>query len=292
MTRSEAIKELTAPGQPYELQEMTIRGNPCRVFVNAPPTLRELVSENRSTETFYVYEDERDSFEDMYQRAARVASVLADEYGIRKGDRVAISMRNYPEWVTAFTAITSIGGIAVALNALWSAEEMEYGLKLSGARVLFADQERLERLARCSDDLQIDVIAVRPSDPSVVSARLFDDIIEQEAQMPESDIHPDDDAIMLYTSGSTGHPKGAVSTHRNVISALLSWELDGAAAALIHQFELPDREYQIATLLGVPLFHVSGLPARFLSRSRTQRQVAALYQWATDKRAERNPGKK
>ena len=165
VTRSDAIAQLTAPGEPFELGIAELYGRECRTFKNAPPTLRELFEEARSDETFIVYENERYSFEESYQSACNIAALLVSDYGIKKGDRVAISMRNYPEWITAFMAVTSIGGIAVAMNALWLSEEMEYGLTDSGVRVLFADQERLDRLAGCSDALSVEVIAVRPSAP-------------------------------------------------------------------------------------------------------------------------------
>jgi long-chain acyl-CoA synthetase len=134
LNRAEALQQLTAPGQPFEMRVLDIRGNPCRVYVNAPNSLRELFAENRSEATFFVYEDERYSFESMYQQAATIAAKLVSDYGISQGDRVAISMRNYPEWILAFTAITSIGAIAVAMNALWGPEEMAYGLRHCGAR--------------------------------------------------------------------------------------------------------------------------------------------------------------
>ena len=139
MNRLQALEALTAPGEPYELEEVEVYGRPCRAFCNAPATLRDLYHDNRSDLPFIVYEDERLSFEDAWQQACRIGRLLIDEYGIEKGDRVAISMRNYPEWIMVFSAVTSIGGVAVAMNALWQPEEMAYGLKDSGAKVLFAD---------------------------------------------------------------------------------------------------------------------------------------------------------
>lgn len=286
MNRSEAIAQLTAPGQPYELQEVVIGGNPCRVFSNAPRSLRALVQENRSDETFFVYGKERYTFNDMYARAASVATALVNDYGISKGDRVAISMRNYPEWVICLNAITSIGAIAVAMNALWGPEDLAYGLSLVDAKVLFADQERLDRLAQCEGKVSADVIAVRPTKPPLNGIKQFDSVAAIPAEMPAADIDPDDDAIILFTSGSTGQPKGAVSTHRNVISALLSWELDAAAGALVTGITPEPRPYQVATLLGVPLFHVTGLHAVLLSSYRSQRKVVSMYKWDVEKAAE------
>lgn len=296
LTRAEAIAEVTAPGKPYELKELDIRGVPCRVFVNAPENLHALFNDNRSDKEFYVYENERYTFEDMYQSAAKLGHFLVDEFGIQKGDRVAISLRNYPEWVMAFEAVTSIGAIAMCMNALWEADELEYGLLHGGARAIVADQERLDRIAQCDklDDLKI--ISVRASNAPAGSTPIADILAGDTTAMPESDAGADDDATILYTSGSTGHPKGVVSTHRNVISALFSWELDGAVG--MHMFrarmeaegkEMPAPEpppYPPAMLLGVPLFHVAGSHAVLLQSFRSQRKVVAMYKWDAEKGAE------
>ncbi len=282
-SRSEAIAQLTAPGADFELETVELYGRPCRAFVNAPPTLRDLYADARSDETFIVYEDERYSFDEAHREAARIARLLVDSYGIEKGDRVAISLRNYPEWITSFMAVTSIGAIAVAMNALWQSDEMEYGLKDSGAKVLFADQERLDRLAGCSADLEVEVIAVRPRGdlppPGARELRSLLAGIDASAAMPDRELHPNEDALMLYTSGSTGRPKGAVSCHRNVISALLSWELDTQAALLVADEEAPELEHQISTLLAVPLFHATGSHAVFLNSFRSGRKIVSMYKW-------------
>ncbi len=289
LTRSEAIARLTAPGEPFELETVEQSGRQCRFFKNAPATLGDLFTDSRSDQTFVVYEDERYSFEEMYQRACDIASLLIEQYGIAKGDRVAISMRNYPEWIAVFMAATSIGAIAVALNALWQSEELEYGLIDSGAKVLFADQERLDRLADCSGDLAVHVIAVRPASrdlPSGVSDLSVLLSGRGPQPMPEVEVAPTDDATILYTSGSTGHPKGAVSCHRNIISALLSWELDAQAALLVSAEPAPEPEHQIATLLAVPLFHATGSHAVYLNSYRSQRKIVSMYKWDPELAAE------
>ncbi len=287
-TRAEALTQLTAAGQPYELIEVDLFGSRCRAFRNAPPTLRDLYEGNRSDATFFVYEDERYSYDDMWQAAARVATVLTERYGVVKGDRVAISMRNYPEWIMTFTAVTSIGAIAVAMNALWQPEELEYGLNDSGAKVLFADQERLDRMAAYRASLPVEVIGIRPQSPLPDGVPLLDDMMAEfpNAAMPAADIQPNDDATILYTSGSTGHPKGAVSCHRNILSALLSWELDGAAGMRVAGITPQPPAQQPATLLAVPLFHVTGLHAILLGSYRAQRRVISMYKWDVERGAE------
>ena len=279
-TRNDALALLTAPGQPFELQTLPINGRPLRVFTNAPTSLRELYLQTASDLPFLIYEDERLSFREAWQAAARIALVLAHGYGVSKGDRVAIAMRNYPEWILAFTAATSLGAIAVAMNAWWQPDEMAYGLTDSGAKVLLADQERLDRFAQCEPGITTRVIAVRPTRENPGIAVLSDlTAAVGEVPMPQVDIAPDDDATILYTSGSTGHPKGVVSTHRNVLSALLSWELDAQAAVLQSGIEPVPPATQPGTLMAVPLFHATGSHAAYLSSYRSQRKVVCMYKW-------------
>ena len=293
ITRPEAVAALTAAGMPYELIEKEVYGLKCRVFNNAPATLREMYEPARTDVEFYVYDDERYTFEEMYQQSCNIAQLLVQEYGVARGDRIAISLRNYPEWVMAFQAVTSIGAIAVCMNALWQTEEMEYGLAHSGTRVLFADQERIDRVTPIYHKLGLKVLGIRPSKPLPADIPLLQDALaaHQGAPMPYIRHDADDDATILYTSGSTGHPKGAVSSHRNIISALFSWELDGQIGNYImfdgHPPETPDApQYPPATLLGVPLFHVAGSHAVLLQSYRGQRRVVSMYKWDPEIAAE------
>ena len=280
MNRVEALARLTGEGLPYERVEIEALGRRVRAFKNAPVNLGALFEAGRSDLPFIVYEDERLTFETVWRRSQQLAAVMARDYGVEKGDRVALSLRNYPEWIIGFMAATSIGAIAVAMNALWQPHEMEYGLTDSGAKLLLADQERLDRLAALETRPSgLRVIAVRPAGPLPEGVRSYEEVIGAAAESPPvRAIAPDDDAIMLYTSGSTGHPKGAVSTHRNVLSALLSWELDAQARTLAG-FAPPADGPQPAALLGIPLFHVSGLHVSLLQSFRAQRRLVCMYKW-------------
>lgn len=290
MNRSEALALLTGPGEAYELETVELYGRSCRAFRHAPSTIRDLIDQNRSELPFIVYEDERLTFEETWQQAARIATLLRRDCGVAKGDRVAISMRNFPEWITSFTAVASLGGIAVAMNSLWQPDEMAYGLNDCGAKVLIADDERLERFARQSDtSSDLTVLGVRTNDVhGIANAHRLEDALAgiHNVEMPAADIHPNDDVTIFYTSGSTGHPKGVVSCNRNVISALMSWELDAHAAARMVGRTIQPPTEQPATLLAVPLFHVTGSHAVFLACYRQQRRLVSMYKWNVAQAAE------
>jgi long-chain acyl-CoA synthetase len=287
INRAEAIATLTASGQTYELRELDTDRGPIRVFANLPQTLPELYAANISDREFLVYQDERWTFRDVHRLITGLARVLVDEFEVRPGDRVAISMRNYPEWMVSFGAITCIGAIAVAMNSLWQTDEMEYALRDSSPKVLIADRERLEQF-RQIDDLEvagISTISVRaPGEANDLHA-LIDSF--SPATMPEVDVRPESPAVILYTSGSTGHPKGVLSNHRAVLSAPYAWELDGAQV----QLRSPKSDepvavepgesatYRPTALLGIPLFHVMGLHGGFLSSWRAQRRVICMTKW-------------
>ena len=309
VSRAEVLAEFTAPGAPYELRTVDTERGPHRIFAAAPPSLRELAESARSDAEYLVYGDERYTFDEAYRRAAAIAHVLVHDCGVIPGDRVAISMRNYPEWVLGFIAATSVGAVAVAMNSLWQADELHYGLADSGASVLLADGERVAMLAGLDAASAPTVLAVRADDEQLAGAaglqvhRLDERLMALgEVPMPPASPQPDDPATIFYTSGSTGHPKGVLSTHRNVISALMSWELDtlvGAqllaarrAAASDPTTRAPEADTspaapvpprpaprQGASLLGVPLFHVTGCHAIALASLRAQRKVVAMYRW-------------
>ncbi len=280
MTRDEAIAALTAPGQTHALADAHINGRKQRVFVNAPPSLRALFEENLSDKPFLVYEREELTFAQAWAAASRIGHVLVHECGVRHGDRVAIAMRNYPEWVLTFMAITSVGAIAVAMNAHWQSAEMAYGLIDCGAKVLFADQERLDRLAQAPAVAGLRVLGVRSSHLAA-GALALEALVAAvgDMAMPAVGIAADDLATILYTSGSTGHPKGVPSSQRNILSALLSWELDRLVGERVAGLDPVAPPEQPGTLLAVPLFHVTGLHASYLSGYRLQRRMVCMYRW-------------
>lgn len=282
MTREQAVAALTAPGAPLAIASVVANGRAVRAFTAGPQTLGELYAGTASDAPFLVFERTTLTFAETYAAASRLGAALTRTLGVRKGDRVAIAMRNYPEWVLAFMAATSIGAIAVAVNSMWQTDELEFGIKDCGAKVLFADLERLRLLARSAALADVAVVGVRLAGeisplPGTTS---YEDLIAPyaEAAMPEVAVAPDDWATMFFTSGTSGFPKGVVSTHRNVLSALLSWELDrtvGERVAGLSASAPPGG----GTLLAVPLFHVTGSHAVFLASYRAQRRLVCMTRW-------------
>ena len=280
-----AVAAVTAEGEPYEARTETIRGVDFTVFANAPRNLRDLYESglNHAEKDFYVYQDERYTYQDMWNLAARCANALQDR-GIEPGDRVGIALRNYPEWIAAFMGITSFGAVAVAVNAWWSGEELVYGIEDSGLKVLFTDVERTERLLPHLDQLAIEVVTVRHAQPGLTTWEQFTE--SADTAMPELDIAPEDNATILYTSGSTAHPKGVLSTHRAITNALLGWECGGAIAMKMNPAlaaavgrSAPQPEHPPAVILTVPLFHVTGLVVQALSSFRRGRKLVGMYKW-------------
>ena len=289
--RLDAFARITAVGEPYELVDREDIRGPVQTFVNAPTSLRQVYEDAVSDVEFVVAEDQRWTFAEFWNDAATIGHLLVHDLGVRKGDRVAISMRNYPEWMLAFTAATSVGAIAVAMNSLWNADEMAYGLTDSGAKVLFADAERLALLEVMADPIEgLQVVAVRHTGSPAADVELAGRMAEiGSVPMPEVDIAPTDSALILYTSGSTGHPKGVLSDHHNVIVALMAWEVEyGALTERPGNVVAPEEGSGLvpASLLGIPLFHVLGLHAVFLASFRGQRKLVAMYKWDASVAAE------
>ncbi len=285
----QAIADLSASGQDYEIVEQTVRGGAvCRVFKNAPGTLIDLLthSKNWGNLIYLRYRGEDYSFDQVNNQSAKLAWFLREHCAVGPRDRVAICMRNYPEWVVSFFAPMSLGAVSVALNAWWSSDELEYGLTDCGAKVLIADEERLQRIEHRLPDLGIPAIVVRTPRQSTDNITVFSDVIEQtqETELPRVDADTDDDCMMLYTSGSTGHPKGAISTHRNVIHALMSWELEGLVANKLENVTPPvePTEHQFRVLVSIPFFHVTASHVCLLAGLRAGRRLTLMHKWDVD----------
>ncbi|HEU5027738.1 MAG TPA: class I adenylate-forming enzyme family protein [Spirillospora sp.] len=295
LTIAEVRARLTAPGQLFEMDEVDIRGVRTRVWKNAPTTLRDVLelSRGHGDAPFLVYEDDRLSFAEHHRRAAAFGRLLAAEYGIAKGDRVAIAMRNYPEWSVAFFGAAVAGAVVVPLNAWWSAGELEYGLRDSGARLLIADAERAERLAGVLPGLGVPLLVARPGGEPPAGGEAFDAALARALDdgadgLPDVEIGPEDDATIFYTSGTTGRSKGALGTHRNITTnpVSLAYGLLSAgvrAGATLEQLTTPQPR---VTLLSVPFFHATGCHSVLVSSALQGGTVVLMYKWDVGKALE------
>ncbi len=284
----EAMATLTAPGGPFALTDCEIAGQSLKVFEATPPSLGALFENARSKgdEIFLVYEDERWTFARTMEQVDAMGALLVDRYGIQPGDRVAIAMRNYPEWITSFAAITSIGAIAVSMNAWWKVDELAYGLEDSGARVLICDTERLGNALVPLATTELRALVVRNEGPLPDGADHLEAVIELGAPLPDVTIDPDDDVTILYTSGTTGNPKGAVSTHRAVLSALMAFACRATASAMMKPEDTAGHPYPNCFILSVPLFHVTGCVAVMLSCFASGTRLVMMYKWSPERALE------
>ncbi len=278
---NDLIAGLVRPGSPLEMGEVELNGVTFNGFKAQPPTMREaymMMAAHGDKEAIY-YEGERYSFAETLARAGRLSHRLVDDFGVKPGDKVAIAMRNYPEYIFAYLAITAAGGVAVLLNAWWGAEELSFALKDSGAKLVIADERRTDILIPQADAMDLTLIEVRGPDRGDgrihAMAPLLDDA--GKAGFPTTPIAPDDDAHMMYTSGSTGFPKAAVHTHRACVFVLMTWVV--LALALKMSRKIGDDEVPVA-LVAVPFFHITGLMPVMLVSMTLGRKLVIMYKWS------------
>ena len=236
-----AREELTAPGSRFAVIEIEVRGAPCKVFAAAAANMRALWESTavHADKTYLVYEDERYTYANTAAQVRSLAHLLVDTHGVGSGDRVAIAMRNYPEWVVAYWATVSVGAAVVGMNAWWTPTEMEFGLLDSAPTVLIADDERLDRVLPVLDNVRANhpmhIISVRSSQTLPDNSSRWTDVVRPDqapATLPDATIDPDDDVCIFYTSGTTGFPKGAQLTHRGSVHNAMHMGFMSAAAAL------------------------------------------------------------
>jgi long-chain acyl-CoA synthetase len=275
MTLAQAHAALTAPGSPFEMTTAVVHGREIRTWKNAPPTLREVfqVGSTFGERIFVVLDDDRITYEAFTNATLALAKRLQDD-GVKKGDRVAIVMRNLPEWPVAFFAAVLVGAIATPLNAWWTGEELAYGLKDSGATLALFDMERFNRIAPLLEtlpDLKRIYITRTPLLPPSDKLARLESVVGSPREwaslspgtLPDVPLAPDDDVSIFYTSGTTGNPKGAVQSHRNAICAIFAPQFSAARAFLRRGEPLPppDPNLQRSALLSVPFFHTTGCHA-------------------------------
>jgi long-chain acyl-CoA synthetase len=290
MTFLEANTAVTGSGQIFELIDGEVRGVKMKVFKNAPAHLGQVFAGSRGhgDKTFLVYEDEIITFAQAADRIDALASLLVNTYGVKKGDRVAVAMRNFPEWVMSFAAIISVGAVNVSMNSWWTEDEMDFALEDSGATVLICDQQRFDIGAASCVKKNVKVLVVRAEKPLPAGVDKWEEVLPLGDKHPGADISPDDDATILYTSGTTGRPKGAVSTHRAIISSIMAF----SARNTIFQMsgtklkDVDGPEVPTSFILIVPLFHVTGCVPVMLSCFVAGLKLAIMYKWDPEKALE------
>ena len=290
MTWDEANRAVTAPGQMFELIDGEVRGVKMQVFKNAPPHLGLVFANarNHGDKPFLVYEGETWTFTKTMDYVDALASLLVNTYGVKKGDRVAVAMRNYPEWVMSFAAIISSGAINVSMNSWWTEDEMDFALEDSGATVLICDQQRYEIGASSCAKRGVKVLVVRSDKSLPNGVDKWEEVLPLGDPHPGADIHPDDDATILYTSGTTGRPKGAVSTHRAIVSSIMAFSARNAvlAAAGVKMKDVDGPDLPPSFILIVPLFHVTGCVPVMMSCFVVGLKLVIMYKWDAEKALE------
>jgi long-chain acyl-CoA synthetase len=282
-----AIQGVTSPDGPFPVQEQVIDGESRKVFGGLPDSLRDYFAYSavHADKEFLVDGSRRLSFGEVLRQAAGLGAILSDNYGVEKGDRVAIAMRNSPEWCISFMAVTSIGAVAVPMNSWWQGDELVFGLQDSDASLIILDDARYQRLASWLPDSGIKVIALDTEGKGLPDdIDKLDELLSgtDEAALSSVEIHPEDPAMILFTSGSTGNPRGVLSTHRNVVSALGTWLVIGTAINVLNGTVGQEPEEQPSILLSVPLFHVTGLNSMFLFSLGIGRKIVMMHKWKVE----------
>jgi len=282
-SREEVLAGLTGPGGDFELAQAEVRGVPMRVYKNAPASLRDMFLGTAAfgDQDFLIYEDRTLTFSEHFRQVAALAAHLKEK-GIKKGDRVAIGMRNYPEWVVSFWACQVIGAVTVALNAWWTGGELDYALEDSGTSLLIVDEERFERLKDVPSASGLIEVIVARAEGDIGAATCFEEIVAKGGALPDAEISPDEHATILYTSGTTGRPKGAVATHRNHITNIMNTMLNGAVNAGLAGEAAPPPPENPGALQTFPFFHVGGMTGLYMA-TLTGLRLALMHRWSAAK---------
>lgn len=278
----DVMKMITSPGTPFATEKQVINGIEQTVFANQPQNLRDvfMMFAAHGDKEFIVYRDTRLTFAETIAKASQFAQALKDDFGVKKGDRVAIAMRNYPEWPIAYMGIVAAGGIAVLMNAWWKSDELTWALDNCGAKLVVSDAQRAHLVTDMIEAGKLSAIIARDTFEPRDGLHDFDAACEGKTPMtwPEIELNSDDVAMMLYTSGSTGFPKGAPSTHRAVISVIFTWIVIALSLKMLGRTN-PDPDHQPVMMVAVPFFHVTGLLPVTLVSAAIGRKIVILHKW-------------
>ncbi len=275
--------QLTAPGAPFELTEVSVNGKTLPSYRNAFASLPAVFDAGRvhGAREFMVYEGDRWSFDRFYQAADALAGRLQAEHGVKVGDRVAIAMRNRPEWAVAFAAAALLGAVPAPLNSFGLRDELLANLRDLRPGWLICDTERFARVDADLAALDCHAVVVEGA-PGQGDAAWADLIGPGAPVVRPPALAPQDDGLILFTSGASSQAKGVLSSQRAVCQALHNIDYIGAITAMTS----PDmvkammaRGLQPTTLTAVPLFHVSGLHAQLLASLRHGRRLVFMHRW-------------
>jgi long-chain acyl-CoA synthetase len=284
-----SVAAFTAPGQPFELIEGRVRGASCRLFRHAPRSLAQLYPAARmhDARVFTVMEGARLTYAQVFAQAAALAAALATD-GVGRGTHVAIAMRNRPEWLLAFIAITSLGAVPVLVNSRGAGAELAYSLRYTRCRHLVADEHCARLLAEEGAGAGLAGIIAGEPPPGCRHWRRFTDLTSATPAppLPVTECQPEEAALIMFTSGTTGEPKGAVLNHVGLLTALMANQLSGVllGARMAAQLgtdlaTLAHSAPQPATLLVFPLFHTSGCLSVFLTTLARGGKIVFLPRW-------------
>lgn len=288
----EVWQEFTGPGAPFETHSVEVNGISVKAYKSIPPSLREiwLGSAGHAESDYLVYEGERWTYTEAHREVNAVAGWLAEQ-GVQPGDRVAIAMRNFPEWMLAYWATVSMGATVVGMNAWWLGPEMVFGMEDSEPKVLIADEERLERFLPHRDTApHCKLVGVRVQGELPEGVTPWSELRDHGGSLPDLVVDPDSDACIFYTSGTTGRPKGAQLTHRGCVNNIFSLAFANMAfAAAVQRVraakggEEPAAPatppVQLSLLVVTPLFHVTANNCVAHSATVAGGKLVHMYKW-------------
>ena len=288
MSYDEAVAHITTQDPTFAVTKAEVRGVAYTVFANVPPTVPALMAASRPAHAdgallYLAFEDERWTYDAFCDDVARFAAVLKRDFSVDKGMRVAIAMQNCPELLIAMMAISQLGGVVTFLNAWWTTEELDYALSDSQAHLVIADGKRAERLRPLISRHALTLIGVRDAENSLENR--YSNLVSQ-VKLPEvtpPQIDTDDDFAIMYSSGTTGHPKGVVQTHRGAVNAVFTWLMQAAMLPLMDPPEDPTAEKpRPSAVIVTPLFHVTATHPTFLLSMPAGAQLTLMRKWDAD----------